>query len=169
MEFNLLSWFFTPQLPVWWDDVGPLEIRVDKSSTSDDSSGSGCPEGAIACYRVGSGRDPAVHGWWWVTNSGRRYTLTMGEIYNQFTYAPAGLSKIVGFVLCDYAGSPGGVSCGSGEPQPFVVKNGDPSTPNCKNGNGIFRLAATTRDGLRADPANVCIEWEDPTFKTEAK
>ncbi len=162
-EFNLLTWYFTSQLPYWWDDVGPLELRVDNLVTNNNATND-CPDQSIACYKVGLGEDSDVYGWWWVTKNGRRYTLTMGEIYNEFTYAPAGTSKIVGFFLCAYAGSPQGVSCGSGEQRPFVVKNGDPSMPNCENGNGIFRLTATTRDGLRADPAKVCIEWEDGTL-----
>ena len=137
------------------EDV-PAVLRIDQDSGTD------CPVEALACFRGDTEHFLLEgHAWIWLTEDSGRYTLTIGEFYNDLSGEPSGLTHINSFVVCGYAGTVEGRECGN-DPQSWLMTNGDQSTvpsPDCSNGNGIFTITATMRNGTTVDPVDVCVPW----------
>ena len=137
------------------EDV-PAVLRIDQDSGTD------CPVEALACFRGDTEHFLLEgHAWIWLTEDSGRYTLTIGEFYNDLSGEPSGLTHINSFVVCGYAGTVEGRECGT-DPQSWLIANGDQSTvpsPDCSNGNGIFTITATMRNDFTTDPVDVCVPW----------
>ena len=132
----------------------------------------------IACFAVKSEEGSPVkwHGSAWGALSSTRDCnemfcptrayITLGPIYNNGDPdKPAGLTEIEELTICGYAGRVNGTECGSrNERRRSLHRNGTPSAPDCGNGNGIYDVTATNKDGKvtpsrDATPVTACVEW----------
>lgn len=165
-NLNVLTWQI-----IMWPLPGRAEaifrenvravLRVDNTSDPGREPLS-CPRtpNVIACFKAYA---PSLGvGWWWVTQEGLpfRYTLTIGEMqpWPVFVYPPAGITQIKEFMWCPWKGSlPPDERCDGAT---NLVANGAASIPECENGNGIFTLTGTQRNGRTTEPAITCVEWE---------
>ena len=149
------------------DGVG-VAVRVDDIDEcrreNNDLVGGPTPGVVLACYRADDVTSAISlgHGWIWATLSTTtgRWTQTIGPFH---AAAPAGITKIHSFMLCDYAGStdPSTRDCGDSS-QPMVQMNGVASAPDCNEGQGpegIYTVVVTNKRGERTDPATTCAVW----------
>ena len=153
--------------------VDPVILTVD----SPDSIDSECPSNSVACYKAAwdvsiQGYDIPGRGWIWVTESGGKYTLTLGPfgLEEELDGVSVGLTRIHNFTLCRNLGSETDNTCNNSPSQPWIHRNGDQSTdppPSCTNGpspptgpNGLFRAGAISNAGDQSSEATDCVEWE---------
>ena len=105
--------------------------------------------------------------------TGGRRIITMGPIHMQgdsTAERPAGFTNISEFSICGNVGAVGGTGCGSyRDGDDKLHKNGDSSDPDCSNGNGIFTVRATMKNGdkttplipINGSPISDCVVWTD--------
>lgn len=151
--------------------VDPVKLTVDRPSISE------CPESSVACYRASGnvnagGSSIPGRGWIWITESGGRYTLTLGPFgpVEPQEGVSAGLTRIHNFTLCRTVGTASDTTCINSPSRPWIHNNGDQSTdppPSCTNGpppptgpNGLYRAIAINNSGNQSSEATDCLEWD---------
>lgn len=130
----------------------------DCESENEATAGGPRPGVVIACY-LGRTTDGLGHGYAWVTRADDGgLTLTIGPFHNDFTYDPAGITRVSELTLCRNTGGNLGPPCGSSS-QPWLQKNGAPSRQGCQSGNGLYSVTATNKAGETTAPAGSCVRW----------
>ncbi len=129
----------------------------------------------IACFvaRSDPGSPVQWRSWVWGALSKKRdcnrrcpvrFYLTLGPIHiDSDPGRPAGLTKIDEFTICGNAGRVWGNQCGT-NPRKRLHRNGRVSAPDCLNGNGIYEVTATNKNGdvtpsSGDNPVSSCVEW----------
>ncbi len=155
-DVNLITWSGSPTSSTVFQPNTQLELGVDTGTTND------CPVDATTCYRMQTtGSGVSAHGSVWVTEDSGIYTWTIGELYNDSTSSPVGISKVNSILFCRSVNYPDRGGCDNGTNR-VPQRNGDISTPDCNGGarpEGIYTLTGTNRDGQVTAPSKTCIAW----------
>ncbi len=156
VDVNLITWSGSPTSSTVFQPNTQLELRVDTSITND------CPVDATTCYRMQTtGSGVSAHGSVWVTEDSGIYTWTIGELHNDTTSSPVGISKVNSILFCRSVNYPDRPGCDNGTNR-VPQRNGDVSVPDCNGGagpEGIYTLTGTNRDGQVTAPSETCVAW----------
>lgn len=88
---------------------------------------------------------------------------TVGKIHVNIGNGKGGLTKLDQQICLSYGGVVADPEyprdCGT-NPDEWNHKNGDPSVPNCENGNGIYRIRVTLESGATTEEVSDCVDWD---------
>ena len=131
---------------------GGAVLRVELNDGDDD-----CPQDAVSCYRV---ETSLGGGNVWVTGTTQDgFQLRIGPIH-----APSGASggfTQFAFTLCQNVGGSGSDICGDNS-QPWLTKNGDATTNDCTDGNGLYEARVQRQSGAWTPWTSDCVTWQTP-------
>ncbi len=144
--------------------VNVLLTVEDKSVCAADSASIGEPFSEaqiISCLRAETSILGNNNIWTVAGEAGAGPVSYIGPIKTLGGIGVAGITRIT-YTICDNFGAPGSDACGSSS-DVAVGTNGDATSPNCGNGNGIYTAQAFFEDDTSTPVVSTCVELVAPT------